>query len=53
MKLVLEIKLLFGQTVGVAIGGTIFQSHMKNNLLPYPLLADMASEYSKDASGLV
>lgn len=43
----------FGQTVGVAIGGTIFQNQMKKNLLSYPLLADMASEYSKDASGLV
>jgi MFS family permease len=43
----------FGQTLGVAIGGVIFQNQMKNTMLTYPLLADMASEYSKDAAGLV
>jgi hypothetical protein len=43
----------FGQTVGVAIGGVIFQNQMKKKLLTYPLLADKASEWSQDASGLV
>ncbi|PVI08234.1 MFS general substrate transporter [Periconia macrospinosa] len=43
----------FGQTVGVAIGGVTFQNQMKRKMLTYPLLADMAGEYSKDAAGLV
>lgn len=43
----------FGQTLGVAIGGVIFQNQMRRKMLTYPLLADMASEYSKDAAGLV
>jgi predicted MFS family arabinose efflux permease len=43
----------FGQTLGVAIGGVIFQNQMKKKLLTYPLLASMADEYSKDAAGLV
>ncbi|KAF2707619.1 MFS general substrate transporter [Pleomassaria siparia CBS 279.74] len=43
----------FGQTIGVAIGGVIFQNQMKKKMLTYPLLADMASEYSRDAAGLV
>ena len=43
----------FGQTLGVAIGGVIFQNQMKKKMLTVPLLADMASEYSKDAAGLV
>jgi hypothetical protein len=43
----------FGQTLGVAIGGVIFQNQMKKKMLTYPLLADKAAEYSKDAAGLV
>ncbi|KAF2789255.1 MFS general substrate transporter [Melanomma pulvis-pyrius CBS 109.77] len=43
----------FGQTLGVAIGGVIFQNQMKKKMLTYPLLADMADEYSRDAAGLV
>ncbi|KAF2663020.1 MFS general substrate transporter [Lophiostoma macrostomum CBS 122681] len=43
----------FGQTVGVAIGGVIFQNQMKKKMLTYPLLADKAAEYSNDAAGLV
>ncbi|KAF2118570.1 major facilitator superfamily domain-containing protein [Lophiotrema nucula] len=43
----------FGQTIGVAIGGVIFQNQMKRKMLTYPLLAPMAGEYSKDAAGLV
>jgi hypothetical protein len=43
----------FGQTLGVAIGGVIFQNQMKKKMLTYPLLADKAVEYSRDAAGLV
>lgn len=43
----------FGQTLGVAIGGVIFQNQMKKKMLTYPLLADKAAEYSQDAAGLV
>ena len=43
----------FGQAIGVAIGGTIFQNQMKVKLAAYPLLAPRASEYSADASSLV
>ncbi|KAI9699934.1 MAG: hypothetical protein M1820_006996 [Bogoriella megaspora] len=43
----------FGQTVGVAIGGVIFQNQIRKRMLIYPLLAPFADEYSKDASGLV
>lgn len=43
----------FGQTIGVAIGGVIFQNQMKKKMLTYPLLADKAAEYSRDAAGLV
>ncbi|KAL4805372.1 major facilitator superfamily domain-containing protein [Aspergillus unguis] len=42
-----------GQAVGVAIGGVVFQNRMFHNLLQYPALAPMASEYSQDAAGLV
>jgi EmrB/QacA subfamily drug resistance transporter len=44
---------LFGQTVGVAIGGVIFQNEMKKKLLAYPDLASKAVEYSQDAASLV
>jgi hypothetical protein len=43
----------FGQAIGVAIGGVIFQNRMAANLLAYPSLAPMASQYSQDAAGLV
>lgn len=43
----------FGQTIGVAIGGVIFQNQMKKKMLTFPLLADKATEYSRDAAGLV
>ncbi|KAH9879394.1 hypothetical protein J1614_002834 [Plenodomus biglobosus] len=43
----------FGQTLGVAIGGVIFQNQMKTKMLTFPLLADLADEYSKDAAGLI
>ena len=43
----------FGQSLGVAIGGTIFQNQMKNKLMAYPLLAPHAEEYAQDAAALV
>ncbi|EFQ91020.1 hypothetical protein CFE70_008364 [Pyrenophora teres f. teres 0-1] len=43
----------FGQTLGVAIGGVIFQNQMRKKMVTFPLLADMAGEYSRDAAGLV
>jgi hypothetical protein len=43
----------FGQAMGVAIGGTIFQNMVQKKFKAYPLLAPLASEYSKDAAGLV
>jgi hypothetical protein len=42
-----------GQTLGVAIGGVVFQNQMKAKMLTFPLLAVMADTYSKDALGLV
>ena len=42
-----------GQAVGVAVGGVIFQNQMKKELLSFPLLAANATEYARDASGLV
>jgi MFS family permease len=43
----------FGQTVGVAVGGVVFQNAMKKKLLTFPDLAARADEYSSDSSGLV
>lgn len=43
----------FGNTIGVAVGGVVFQNQAKKKMLTYPLLADKASEYSQDAAGLV
>lgn len=43
----------FGQALGVAVGGTVFQNQMKSKLLGYPALASKAYEYSRDASSLV
>lgn len=42
-----------GQTLGVAIGGVVFQNQLRSNLMRYPALAPKAEEYSQDASGLV
>ena len=44
---------VFGQSLGVAIGGVVFQNQIKQKLLSHPLLAPMAGEYSKDATALV
>jgi len=43
----------FGQAIGVAIGGTIFQNQMRVKLSAYPLLAPKAEQYAADASALV
>lgn len=43
----------FGQAIGVAIGGVIFQNQMRHNVASYPALAPFAEQYSADAAGLV
>jgi len=43
----------FGQAIGMAIGGVIFQSQIEMQMLMYPSLADKAVEYAKGASNLV
>ncbi|KAI1614407.1 DNA repair protein RAD50 [Exophiala viscosa] len=43
----------FGQALGVAIGGVIFQNQMVKNLQAYPTYASQASELAKDAAALV
>ena len=43
----------FGQSVGVAIGGTTFQGQLKKELAKFPDLAPRAVELARDASGLV
>jgi hypothetical protein len=43
----------FGQSIGVAIGGVIFQNRMKSNLLHYPALQSLADKYSGDAASAV
>ncbi|OQE31348.1 hypothetical protein PENSTE_c001G07313 [Penicillium steckii] len=40
----------FGQSIGVAIGGVIFQNQMKSNLQHYPGLQSLADKYSGDAA---
>jgi hypothetical protein len=43
----------FGQTIGVAVGGVVFQNVMLRKLLTFPLLAPRAHEYAVESSGLV
>lgn len=43
----------FGQSLGVAVGGVIFQNTLKQKLEGYPLLAPQADAYSQDATALV
>ncbi|KAI9701069.1 MAG: hypothetical protein M1836_001738 [Candelina mexicana] len=43
----------FGQAIGVAVGGSVFQNSMKRNLQTYAALRPKADEFSKDASALV
>ena len=42
-----------GQTVGVAVGGTIFQNQIKQEILTHPSIAMHANAWSKDATILV
>lgn len=44
---------VFGQSLGVAIGGVVFQNQIKQKLAKYELLAPFAEQYSKDATALV
>lgn len=43
----------FGQAVGVAIGGVIFQNQIKKKIMQHALIASHADEWAADASGLV
>jgi MFS family permease len=43
----------FGQAIGVAIGGVIFQNQMAKKLRAYPQFASRANELAKDAAALV
>ncbi|KAI9852378.1 MAG: hypothetical protein M1838_000900 [Thelocarpon superellum] len=43
----------FGQSIGVAVGGTIFQNEMRRKLLTHPILAGDADQYATDAASLV
>lgn len=42
-----------GQTVGVAIGGVVFQNRIHKEFLDRPLLAGMADSWTQDAASLV
>ncbi|KAI7201504.1 putative MFS transporter [Hortaea werneckii] len=42
-----------GQTLGISIGGTIFQNELSSKLSKQPIFADRAHELAKDATGLV
>ena len=42
-----------GQTIGVAVGGSVFQNQLVKQLMRYENLAPLAEQYAKDASGLV
>ncbi|KAH8597661.1 major facilitator superfamily domain-containing protein [Bisporella sp. PMI_857] len=44
---------VFGQSLGVAVGGVVFQNQVKVKMLKYDLLAPLADAYSKDATSLV
>lgn len=43
----------FGQAVGVAVGGVIFQNRIKAKIMSHTLIAEHATEWSADASALV
>jgi len=43
----------FGQAIGVALGGVIFQNHVLKEIASRPLIAAHAMEWAKDASALV
>ncbi len=43
----------FGQSIGVAIGGVIFQNAFKKKLLTIPEFVSLADEYSRDATSII
>ncbi|KAL4907690.1 hypothetical protein BDW74DRAFT_111868 [Aspergillus multicolor] len=43
----------FGQAVGIAVGGVIFQNRMRHELRKYAEWAELADAYSRDAAALV
>lgn len=42
-----------GQTIGVAVGGSIFQNRIKSEISKYPLISAHAADWSADATRLV
>jgi hypothetical protein len=42
-----------GQSIGVAIGGVVFQNTFKQKLLAIPEFAPMADQYSREATAVV
>lgn len=42
-----------GETLGIAIGGNIFQNALSSRLAKQPLFADHAAELAKDATAVV
>ncbi|KHJ36265.1 putative mfs multidrug transporter [Erysiphe necator] len=44
---------VIGQSLGVAVGGVVFQNQIYNNLMQYPLLAPNALAFSKEATIIV
>lgn len=43
----------FGQSIGVAVSGVIFQNSFRNKLLAIPAFANLADQYSHDATAVV
>ncbi|KAF9895181.1 hypothetical protein FE257_000083 [Aspergillus nanangensis] len=43
----------FGQAIGIAVGGVIFQNQMRHHLMQYADLAPSAGHLSKDAAAMV
>lgn len=44
---------VFGQSLGVGVGGVVLQNQMRKNLSKYPVLAPAATEYSRDSTAVV
>ncbi|KAI0845707.1 putative MFS transporter [Daldinia vernicosa] len=44
---------IFGQALGVAVSGVIFQNSLKQKLFRIPGFASLADEYSRDATAIV
>ncbi len=43
----------FGQSIGLAVAGVIFQNELQKNLAALPAFSDLAAEYSRDATMVV